>query len=161
MQLLLDHGAVAKPAPGKLGRAIIANDVAAVESLLQQGAEAEDCTGLTCASPLTWAAMNGYIEIMRLLLEAGADINRENVTRETALIMAVCGRQPEAVAFLIEEGADLSRDRLRRHGNRVGFRGGERPDRYRAASERRSRRAAAPGRRKSLRRGDYRRKSAR
>jgi hypothetical protein len=103
-----DSHSAARPAPGLLGQAVTANDVEAVKDLLERGADVEDCTGLVCASPLTKAAMEGYLDIVRLLLYHCADINQPNLTNETPLIMAVSGRQPAVVAFLIGEGADTS-----------------------------------------------------
>ena len=51
------------------------------------------------------------INIIRMLLEAGADINAKNDTNSTALMWASCGNNPSThniILYLIENGADLT-----------------------------------------------------
>ena len=47
-----------------------------------------DVFDVHCRSPLKLAAENGHVEIVRLLLEAGADTNRINDCGDTALMSA-------------------------------------------------------------------------
>ena len=54
--------------------------------------------------PLHWAASRGYAEMVRLLLQNGADIEQRDAVGRTALHRAA--RRPEVVAVLLEFGAD-------------------------------------------------------
>ena len=57
---------------------------------------------------LEFAAAHGRIGIIRVLLEAGADVNANSQSRESTPLMAAAGNgQAEAVQFLINSGADL------------------------------------------------------
>ena len=67
-----------------------------------------DAAGEILAEALTYAARNGRIDAMALLLERGADINAEPYDG-TALHWAVARRQPEAAAWLLDHGADIDR----------------------------------------------------
>jgi len=59
-------------------------------------------------SPLMAAARAGRGDIVRALLEHGADANaKENVRGQTALMWAVSQRHPDVVHMLIEHGADV------------------------------------------------------
>lgn len=56
-------------------------------------------------SPLTAAAQNGHIKIVRILIEAGADIDERNISGRSALMAAADAGQLEVVRLLLEKGA--------------------------------------------------------
>tara|TARA_R110002051_G_scaffold63132_5_gene114970 strand:- start:95845 stop:97674 length:1830 start_codon:yes stop_codon:yes gene_type:complete len=58
--------------------------------------------------PLNWAAINGHMEIVQLLLDNGADINAQNGSGFTAIHHAVENKQKETVVLLIKAKADIS-----------------------------------------------------
>jgi uncharacterized protein len=58
-------------------------------------------------SPLLYAARDGRLETMRILLEAGANINATDANEITPLIAAITNNHPEVARFLIERGADI------------------------------------------------------
>jgi ankyrin repeat protein len=58
------------------------------------------------ATPLMHAAAFGSIEAMKLLLEAGADVNGKNNFGATALLW--CARDGDKARLLIERGADVN-----------------------------------------------------
>ncbi len=58
------------------------------------------------STPLLIAARNGRIENARLLLDAGADVNEQMPTGESALVLASFSDQGKVAAFLLERGAD-------------------------------------------------------
>ena len=59
-------------------------------------------------TPLHMAARNGHITILRMLLAAGADVNRHCVDRigETPLSLVADSCSPEVASLLIGAGAD-------------------------------------------------------
>jgi ankyrin repeat protein len=58
--------------------------------------------------PLNFAALNNDTEMIELLLELGADINRQNLSGFTPLHHAVEAQAVEAIALLLERGADTT-----------------------------------------------------
>ena len=105
------------------------NDIALVERLLDQGADIEGQSSINDGPALHWAAWRGRSEMVRLLVERGADIYYEGRYGAAALGMAIHGSahcvDPEAgstmhrylpaehgdypaiVQLLIERGATL------------------------------------------------------
>ena len=75
--------------------------------LLKAGAEIEarGCNGWT---PLQMAACRGYLDKVKVLVEAGADINArlEIDAEETVLMEAAFGGNADVVRFLLQKGAD-------------------------------------------------------
>ncbi|MCD7937282.1 MAG: ankyrin repeat domain-containing protein, partial [Tannerellaceae bacterium] len=60
-------------------------------------------------APLHIAATNGDIEIVRLLVEAKANINITDTWKRTALICAIESGHLEIAKYLIENGADITK----------------------------------------------------
>ena len=57
-------------------------------------------------TPLLFAARQGRVENVRLLLDAGADVNEAAPTGESALVVASFSGQGEVAALLLDRGAD-------------------------------------------------------
>ena len=77
-----------------------------VDRLLKGGADAK-ALGPNGESMVMFGARNGNPDVIRLLVEAGANVNaREPVRGTTALMWAVEQKHPEAVAALLKAGAD-------------------------------------------------------
>lgn len=75
--------------------------------LLEKGVSIDD-VDITRRSALAFAATYGHIEIVNLLLEAGADINRKDLTGETPLLKACHGRSENSLKIsqlLLYKGA--------------------------------------------------------
>ncbi len=96
---------------GEIHRAIEAGDMARVKLILKSNPDAvfERDDNQFRELPIHFAAATGNIEIARLLLEAGADIDAGDSDNSTALGIAAMRRQGPMVAFLIEQGADVNR----------------------------------------------------
>lgn len=62
----------------------------------------------TGANPMHLAAMRGFVPILEMLLEQGADVNEADERGCTALHLAVEQGQEEAVRVLLKHGADFS-----------------------------------------------------
>jgi ankyrin repeat domain-containing protein 17 len=57
-----------------------------------------------CLSPLS---QDGHVEVARLLLDSGAQVNMPADSFESPLTLAACGGHVELAALLIERGANL------------------------------------------------------
>ncbi len=92
-----------------LMRAIESNDAAAVRKLIGQGANVDELTSSGDA-PLVMAAYLGHAEIVRLLLEAGADVKAVDPgMKATALHAAAYAGRTEAAKLLVQGGIDIDR----------------------------------------------------
>jgi ankyrin repeat protein len=58
-------------------------------------------------SPLLYAARDGRMQSLRILLDAGADINQADANGTTPLVTAIANNHPEAALLLIDRGADV------------------------------------------------------
>ena len=85
-------------------QALDRNDLAALESMLKQGVSTDlaDKAGRTA---LMYAALDGKLPFMRLLLEHHADVNAQDKSGYTALHFAAQDYRPEAVELLCRSGA--------------------------------------------------------
>ncbi|MFP4374136.1 MAG: ankyrin repeat domain-containing protein [Spirochaetaceae bacterium] len=62
-------------------------------------------------TPLHWAARQGHVEVVRTLIDNGADVNASDVFGRTPLHLAVS--HPEVVELLLDAGAGVdARDQL-------------------------------------------------
>ena len=85
----------------------LASSGAMANKLLAAGANPNLVTS-TGESPLMAAARAGRVDMVKALLEHGADVNlKEKVRGQTALMWAVSQRHPEVVRALLEKGADV------------------------------------------------------
>jgi len=82
-------------------------DVAAVKSLLAKGASPNDASSLDSFTPLHHAASRGHLDVVNVLLCAGALADPTNRAAETPLHLACYGGHIEVVVALIEGGADV------------------------------------------------------
>lgn len=69
--------------------------------------------------PLHYAANNGYVGIIKILFDSGADINRET-EKAASTPLIVCDFQRETVEFLIAHGAMVSMEEHIRAGKDKG-----------------------------------------
>jgi ankyrin repeat protein len=87
----------------KLINAIDKNDTASASSLISSGYVNLNVEPL----PLHRAAWYGRVEIMTMLLDAGADINAVDGNRHTACRVAILYNEFDALKLLVERGANL------------------------------------------------------
>lgn len=84
-----------------------ADSIAIVKRLIAAGADINE-TGTNGWTPLHMAAARGHVEKCRILIDAGADVNRrkEIDASETPLMEAAFCGQPETTKLLLAAGAD-------------------------------------------------------
>lgn len=89
-------------------KAVQKNDVAAIDKLIAGGADVNELDGGD--APLVMAAYLGHSEIVRKLLEAGADVKAVDPSmKATALHAAAYAGRTEAARLLIEHGIDIDK----------------------------------------------------
>jgi ankyrin repeat protein len=92
-----------------LMKAVQHNDPATVKRLIAEGVNVSELDANGDA-PLVMAAYKGYTEVVRLLLEAGADVAAVDPgMKATALHAAAYAGRTEAAKLLIEYGIDIDR----------------------------------------------------
>jgi ankyrin repeat protein len=88
--------------------AVKANNPAKVKALVEADPrliQAKDPDGRT---PLHWACRGVHMDILKYLVEKGADVNARDGSRETPLHLAAQAGSSEAVRRLVESGADTA-----------------------------------------------------
>jgi ankyrin repeat protein len=89
-----------------LGHAISSKHIDSVDLLLLHGADPNLRTGL--GTPLTLTIYEQEWDMMRRLLDAGADVNATGTIRATALHVVVKhARDPKLVTLLLQHGANV------------------------------------------------------
>jgi cytochrome c len=89
--------------PSNLGDLVKKGDVAAVTSALDKGAAINEVDGL---SALYIACEDGNVELARLLIDRGADVNLPVSWQRTPLYAAVNGGHADIVKLLLDNGAN-------------------------------------------------------
>ena len=60
-------------------------------------------------SPLQYAARDGRLDTVKILLASGADINQVEANDITPVITAITNNHPDVATYLIEQGADVKK----------------------------------------------------
>ena len=90
--------------------AALASHVATAQPLLSAGAAFD----LRCAggkSALDWAAGEGNVDVFKLVVEHGADVNSKGAVDITALHVAAISNRAAAIEALVEAGANTEAKR--------------------------------------------------
>lgn len=97
-----------------LWRAAADNDTAMVRLLLQYKANPNLLSKNESPSPaLVIPAQEGYLEVMKILADYGADLNINMVNGQTAIRVAARNGHLNVLSYLIEKGMDLDDHRAR------------------------------------------------
>jgi ankyrin repeat protein len=99
-----------------LNRAAIEGDLAAAQKAIKDGVDLNTVEVFTIKKnaeirghALTFAAVSGEIQVVRLLLEAGIDMNKEVEGGVSPLSAAITADHYDIAELLIEEGVELNR----------------------------------------------------
>src|SRR5262245_20146250 len=102
--LVSSWGCMMSPLP----RAADSGDSKQLNDLLRQGAPVDQRGGSMDETALIIAARHGHLDMVRTLVDAGADINARTKYNDTALTGATAFCHPDVALFLIERGADVN-----------------------------------------------------
>lgn len=97
----------ALPDPVAFGLAVELGDTSRVKAWLDEGLD-PDYQASRVGTGLMIAAWNGDIEMMKLFVERGANLQRANRNGEQALPLAAWGGHMDAVKWLLDHGAPLN-----------------------------------------------------
>lgn len=97
-----------EPPEVSIHEAAMKGDTLAIRQHIAAGTNLDEREPSGGSSALITASLFGKIEVARLLVEAGTDVNLQNNDGSTALHTAVFFCHPEIVKLLIESGADRS-----------------------------------------------------
>ena len=90
------------------------NDIATVRAHIADGTNIETVDDWTGKTALHYAAEYGHLEIAKLLLANGADVNRRDEDKATPLYFAAVGSFVKVARLLLVYGADINaRDKAR------------------------------------------------
>lgn len=85
---------------------VMRNDIKAVKELIASGADINQKNKTYGHTPLIIACNYNYVDLAKLLISKGADINIRGNDGSTALI-AACSNSQELVEILLSKGADI------------------------------------------------------
>ena len=88
--------------------AIMMGDIETVDQHLKAGTDANHSEWTRESSPLITASIFGEVEIAKLLIENGADVNYQNEEGSTALVAASLTGQNGITNLLIQNGAKVN-----------------------------------------------------
>ena len=100
---------------GEIHSAAQMGDLATVRELLAKDAWLANARDASGNSPLQWAARGGHLEVVRCLVEKGADVRAVDARSETALHEAAAADRGDVVDFLVEHGAPIDQADYRKH----------------------------------------------
>jgi uncharacterized protein len=102
MELLLAAGGRCR-----LYEAVLMNDIGLARARLDEGADPNANRGTYHGPLLTLAAVRGYLTMVEILLDFGADIEATDDLGQTPLICAARSGRTEVVSLLLDRGADI------------------------------------------------------
>lgn len=90
--------------PSDLNKLILENQIDSVKLLLETGINPNQ--EINNQLPLIVACLSSDLELVKLLLEKGADINKKSTDGSFPLIVSIWRQEPDLSKFLLEKGAN-------------------------------------------------------
>ncbi|MGB6121019.1 MAG: ankyrin repeat domain-containing protein [Bacteroidota bacterium] len=91
-----------------LHSAVVTDDLEAIRQHIEAGSDINVLEPSRASTPLITAAFLGKTEAAKILIDAGADLNYQNVDGSTALHTAAAFGKTEVAKILIDAGTDLN-----------------------------------------------------
>lgn len=91
-----------------LTKAVWDNDIPGIQSALKKGADVNAKNGEWGKTALMEASQVGNIEVVKVLLDAGADVNLKDEYDDTALLFSTWKCRTAVTQLLIDKGADVN-----------------------------------------------------
>jgi ankyrin repeat protein len=105
--MLIDHGAdINAVSKDKKTPLHLAKDPHVAEILMKNNADHKKDNKEQVDPPLLTAAFQGNLEVCRVLVEGGVDVNLQDERGRTALFMAVRANKAEVLSYLLSQGAN-------------------------------------------------------
>jgi ankyrin repeat protein len=112
VKLLLDKGAIVEEGDyyglDALNLAFNSDQIEVMKLLLYKINNVNLLIGPNLITPLMWASWAGDIDLVKLLIEKGSDVNYKNINGLTPLMEAAKMGQKEVVEYLINKGARVN-----------------------------------------------------
>jgi len=80
-------------------------NIAVVQLLINDGANVDHTLSTDQSTSLIWAAMRGHTEVVRCLIDGGANVNIARSDNATAIVLAAQEGHEAIVRALLEAGA--------------------------------------------------------
>ena len=90
------------------GRKYADTNISEIKELIDMGADVNAKSGNGQVTALIKASVNGYKEIVEVLIQNGADVNAKDIDNRTALMRASYNNYNEIVELLLQNGADVN-----------------------------------------------------
>ena len=103
------------PSTQQLIDAVQAGNITKVKSYIEKGVDINTRGGLYLWPPLHYAVHNNNIEMSKLLIDNGANVNVKNMDKVTALMWAADIGNTEIAQLLLENGADIDAINFKGH----------------------------------------------